>query len=591
MEPKPASSRVAALTGYLWVVPAGLSLLFILSRGSVVPYWDQFAIGNFLSNAFERGYPLGSELFAQHNESRKLFPRLVFWLLAWPDHWDVRREMVAHWVLLVVGACLLTGLARRTLPAAPAAVVAAVGGTLLFSISQWQNLLWGIQLITSVPTVMLLVGMWVLTGRGEGLSAVRYGVRLGVAMAAAAVATYSYANGMALWVLLVPVVLLSPAPSRVWRWGGLAVLGLVGGASLVAYFATYARPGSHPPTDAALSHPLAAVQYFLAFLGNGLRVGTSTEVARVLGAGLLGLSLLATAGLYGVAILRRRMEPLRQGLPWLTLIAYAMVSAAATTAGRLPFGIQTAISERYVTFALPMAVGVLPAFYLACRWVVGGRGQVAGAVLAAGCGSLLTLHALASGFGLTESRAFALDRQQGLMAATWLDVAPNGAEAQVLLYPVPNEAREILRRLRDQGRLPFPVATSDRVSAYGPATPVGRTLGHLDSVRREGAGLTLTGWAVSPGGRRRSADAVLLAVELPEGDARLVAMTARTNLFRPDVPANAGPHHPATAGWSITVDLRYTPIPEGSRLSLWVYDQPTHTLHRLTPEAVVLPPE
>lgn len=577
--------------GYLWVVPAGLCLLLIVSRGSVVPYWDQFAIGNFLSYAFERGKPTWAELFAQHNESRKFFPRLLFWLLAVPGVWDVRREMVAHWVLLLVGALALTGLARRTLPPVPAVVVAAVGGTLLFSISQWQNLLWGIQLITSVPTVMLLLGMWVLSGPGEGLSAGRYGVRLGVAIAAAVVATYSYANGMALWVLLVPVVLLSPAPSRAWRWGGVAALMMVGGASLLAYFATYARPGSHPPTDAALSHPMAAVRYFLAFLGNALRLGANTDVARTVGAGLLGLSLLATVGLYGAALWYRRWEPLRQGLPWLTLVAYAMLSAAATTAGRLAFGLQTAISERYVTFALPMAVGVLPALYLACRWVAPKRPQVADALLAAGCGSLLKLHLLASAYAMTESRSFVADRQQALALATWLDVAPNGPEAQVLLYPVPNEAREILRRLRDQGRLPFPVATSDRVSAYRPATPVSRTLGHLDRVRQDGGVLTLDGWAVSPGSTRRSADAVLLAVELPEGDARLVAMTARTNLFRPDVPANAGHHHTATAGWSITVDLRHTPIAEGSRLSLWVYDQPTHTLHRLTPEVVPLPPE
>ncbi|MFN4241693.1 MAG: hypothetical protein ACK4PI_00495 [Tepidisphaerales bacterium] len=583
----------------LWVLPAGLCLLWILTRGVMVPYWDQFDIGRFLASAFERGYPSWSELFAQHNESRKFFPRLIFWLLAVPGHWDVRREMVAQWVVLLVAAALLTSLARRTMPPGPAAVVAAVGGTLLFSLSQWQNLLWGIQLVTVVPTCMLLVGIWALTAPGPAVSATRFGLRLGVAVAAAAVATFSYANGMALWVLLVPAVLLARAPSWRWRWGGLGVLLLAATAALLLYFTGYQRPAHHPAPDVALTSPRAAADFFLAFLGNALRVAADAELARTLGAVLLAAALLSALALSGSAVRGRTLQPLRDALPWLSLIAYAVLSAAATTAGRLGFGLQAAIAERYVTFALPLAIGVLPALYLAAKAACPRSPCLPVNVLTAATSAVLTLHLLATAYALRESRSFITDREQGLTVAIWLDAVPNGPEAEVLLYPVPNQAREILQRLHGLGKLPFPLARSDRASDYRPPSapaPVAGAVtppplaGHVDLLRRDGTLLTLSGWAVAPGRPRRPADAVLLALDLPDGDARLLAMTARTRQPRPDVPANAGRHFTAECGWSLTLDLTHHPLPEDAMLSVWVYDRHAHTLHRLESQPLLLPP-
>lgn len=590
MESPPNASRLVALYGYLWVPAAVVCLLFVLARSSAAPYWDQLTIAHFLASTFERGYPLVSELVAQHNESRKLFPRLLFWLLALPNHWDVRREMLAHVSLLVFGAVLLTSLARRTLPPGPAAVASAVGGTLLFSLSQWQNLLWGIQVVTSIPTVMLLLAMWVLTGPAGRLSQRAYVGRLSAAIVAAFVANYSYASGMALWLLLLPVVLLSPAPSSTWRWGGLTAMALAATASLTGYFMHYTRPADHPPADVVLSFPLAGANYFLAFLGNGLRVAAAPDPARLLGGLLLMTSLLAAVSLYTVAIARRTAEPLRQALPWLTLIAYTLLSAAATTAGRLAFGLQTAVSERYVTFALPLAIGVLPAAYLAARWLAPARRQHAAMVLSAAAASLLTLHVLATTHALHESRRFVIERRQGLAVATWLDVAPNGPEAQLLLFPVPNEARAVLRRLRDQGRLAFPMARSDRVSAYlVPNDAHAVSLGHLDAVRRTARRLTLAGWAVSPSSVREPADAILLSIEQPDGDARLVAMTALTRRHRPDVPAVAGSRYTDRCGWSLDVNLDETGIPDNARLAVYLYDQRTHTLRPLPDGTFPLP--
>jgi hypothetical protein len=553
-----------------------VTLVFVLQNTVPVPYWDQFGIGMFLVSTFDRGYPSFAELFSQHNESRKLFPRLLFWLLALPGTWNMRNETVAHVLTIFASASCLTLLLRRHLPPWPAACFSAIGGTLLFSLSQWQNLLWGIQFITSVPTLALLVSIYALYHPRWSLVA-----RTAVATVSSVVATYSYANGMALWVLLLPIFLLAPAGSVRARWTAIGVFVLVGAAALAAYFTGYQRPGGHPPMSAAVYNPVATAEYFVAFLGNGLRFSDHFSIAVRTGTVALILILLGSAILYAAAFLRRDLSILRNASPFLTLAAYAMLSAAVTAAGRIGLGMQTAVSERYVTFALPLFVALLPVMYLAVCQLPGLLSRSAPAVCTFLAGSLLTLHLLAVPLARSQAADFTRERQRALPLAVFFDLIPNGPEAQTLLYPVPNEARKVLIDLARLGKLPFPLAKAELASAYAPQPgfrPGVPMLGKLDSVSRTADRVVLSGWAVSPTDSRKPADAIVLARRLPSGEAKLLAITTRTGELRPDVPQNAGHHYTATAGWTFSLDPTQTPLPPESEWELLVYDAAEHRL-------------
>src|SRR5205085_5906773 len=85
-------------------------------------------------------------------------------------------------------------LARRTIPNRDIALLAtALAAALLISPVQWWNWLFGIQIVVFLPFLLLAVGLVI----GE-----KHPV---IAAFCALIATYSYSNGMLLWVLLVPM--------------------------------------------------------------------------------------------------------------------------------------------------------------------------------------------------------------------------------------------------------------------------------------------------------------------------------------------------------------------------------------------------
>lgn len=578
--PAPATSTplAARAVSVLWIPAAIAGLIFVATRGTSVPYWDQFAVAEFLIHTADTtGVPSFSALFAQHNESRKFFPRLLFWLLSLPGTWDVRREMFAHVALLIAGAGLLTLLARRTLPPWPAAFASLIGGVLLLSVSQWQNLLWGIQIVTSIPTVALLLSVYVLY-----LDRPHLYLRTALAALCALVATFSYANGMALWPLLVPVLLLAPASTPRHRRIALVGFILIATAAIGAYFYNYARPGSHPGFDTAVKSPEAALRYFILFLGNGIRISPSQPVPMLVGALAFALICICTVLLYGSAFVHRSLGPLRTACPWLTLAAYSLLSAATTTAGRLGFGVQTALSERYVTFALPLFIALLPLTWLALRELLPSRVSAAAYACTFLAGAITALHFVSIPLAIEESATFRNNRERALILATFIDVIPNGPEIATELFPVPNQARGSLTALNRLKKLPFPFAASSLASAYaspnGPTTHPSKPLGTVDEARRDGAQIHVSGWAVSPYNTKRAADAVVIAALLPNGDARLLALTTITRQPRVDIPKALGDRYPTSCGWYFSFD----PPPDlspGSLLTLFVYDADTHTLH------------
>src|SRR5262245_50679210 len=84
------------------LLPAGLLAWTILAYGVNVPFWDQWVVGGLVVQAFDGTLSL-RDLVAQQNESRLVFPRLLFLGLAYLTGYDVRYEMWGSFCL----ACLV----------------------------------------------------------------------------------------------------------------------------------------------------------------------------------------------------------------------------------------------------------------------------------------------------------------------------------------------------------------------------------------------------------------------------------------------------------------------------------------------------
>jgi hypothetical protein len=499
-------------------VPAWL----ILRYGVDVPYSDQWNIAHFFEES-ARGTLTLADLYAQQNEFRQLFPHLLFVALGRLTGWDVRYEMFASLLLACFVAWGVWRLGARTF-ADPLlrGLLFLPACALNFSAIQYDNWLFGVQVVYYVPIACVVAGL--LCAYTEGA-----GTRTAVVACAclSAVSTFSSANGLVAWLVLPPALLAARAGARanVWRWLPLWCAGVALCAAV--YVSDYAHPGSHPETSDALRRPLDALLYFVAYLGGPLAAGRRPLVVALV-VGACALALYASALVY-VFRLRGDGALVRRSTPWLVLGAYSLVTGAMVTVGRVGFGVGHATTTRYVAFSLYLLaalVYLLPlVFDDAAR-----RGHLAGGRLARlkGLGALaaallvaahVVIFALVIKHTASDWRRKLLREKACLL---FINVAPDErCLIEGRFYSDVRVLRERAGSLDRMGYLRPPLVKDGRMRAL--AAGVGCADGSYKVIPTE-QGYVAEGEARLPRRGGEPADAVVLAYGTAEEDQKAFAL-------------------------------------------------------------------
>jgi hypothetical protein len=563
-------ARRAFTTKLPWLIaiiaPPALIAYLIARYGVDVPYWDDWAMGDFLVKA-HAGNASFADFVAIHNEGRLVVPRVLALASAALTGWDKRSLMFTSLAFATATAACLYSLALRTIGQS-ARWPCALAGVFIFSILQFLNWLWAFQVALFIPAACLAVAMWIITSRISG------NTKIVAAALLAFVATYSFTNGMSLWLLLFPLLWITPGvPRRL-----LAIIWPTAIAiALFLYFRHFHRADWTPTWGAALSRPAQVLQYMLVFVGMPLGWGTlPASQAICIFAGLLLLILFA--GAIGYLWLRRRdRDLLSRAAPWLLLALYALMSAAATSIGRavgVPFDRQ---KLRYVTFAihLPIALIFLSALIAADlrqrkpaltraiqrgRMVLGAIMLIAVALMISPCLGLIrtfySLHLQAKG-GLQFI-------QLGELESVQVKLDPNVRGMLVPRTLALDEAGLFHPRVHPFLNIHDFAGASDQIC------------GAIERISRGVDGITLSGFAILPG-RREPADDVLIAVDEPDGTSRVIALTDNF-ADRDDVAAIVAKAY-RRSGWQITIPADR--VPPDTKLSAWSYDAKSAKAFRL----------
>lgn len=319
---------------------AAIPLVFLsvsIARYEVdVPFWDHWLFPPMLKESYEGTLSFES-FWEQHNEHRPVFPRIAMLVLARLTGWDVSYELglsVSMATGILAAFYYLTTVSMRSTGRRPTRWLLPLASLIVFSLAQWENWLWGWNLMIVMNVCAVVVGIALLAG--EELSWIRLigGVTAGI------VATYSFANGLLYWLVGLPVLLVSSSN----RKRAIAVWVTAAAASLASYMYRYHKPSYHPSLWEAATKPLEYARYVLGYLGAPL---VSTNLAAAPIEGLLGL--LAVCVL--VWLLARRGHHLRTLVPFAALALYAVGSALITGIGRVGFGSDQAFTSRYTTIS------------------------------------------------------------------------------------------------------------------------------------------------------------------------------------------------------------------------------------------------
>ncbi len=99
----------------LGTLPIVVAFVMMRHHWTSVPYADEWHTPGTQIVSFFQGVLSISDLWSQHNESRKLFPRLYYLALTWlSGRWDVKDEMLLMFTFACAASFALYHLLRRT---------------------------------------------------------------------------------------------------------------------------------------------------------------------------------------------------------------------------------------------------------------------------------------------------------------------------------------------------------------------------------------------------------------------------------------------------------------------------------------------
>jgi hypothetical protein len=480
--------------------PIVLMLHHVRANWLPLPFWDEWHTPGSQFESWCRGTLTISELFSQHNESRKFFPRLLYFALASVGGWDVRKEVTVFFLEVCFLAALLWQLLRRTPGSTTlsALITWTVMMFLCFSSVQFENFLYGIQLEPVFP------GVAVVAMASVNLSRLSFRSKTLANLSLAFLATYTFANGMLLWVLGLPLTEQSDSTSRRKRLLWCTIYVFSAALAIACYFIGYKKPSYHPDF-ASIRNALDLAHYLILWIGAYF---ASDYVNPFIFGIVAGAFFVVMMGSAIIAVVRDPQDG-RTFYPWLLIGAYPLLTGIITAFGRLGFGVQQALGNRYAVLSLFFYlafVGSIFALYSTRIRTLGQSGRVFFLTNAAWIIAVAMICWIAC--YQTNSRLSRINRYHRVTltrALEWIDAIPDNPDL-ALIFPYVDVLKDRAHILTQHRILRLPLIKeplSSQVQQSPPATDGSNgqieTCGFDDS-----HSLFITGWAWLPAKNQRA---------------------------------------------------------------------------------------
>ena len=295
--------------------------------------------------------------------------------------------------------------------------------------------------------------------------------------------------------------------------------------------------------------------------------------ATVLGTALFGLLLIALAVLGWKWRQRWDAALASAGYPWIALTLYGLILGLVTTLGRAGFGVEQALSSRYISNSLWVTIGVIGILYTVWAHGQGERRDAPSGSLGLVLGIVLILTALAWFEGYGEMQAAGRRSRLNLLTLRLIDLAPHNPLFD-RLHPNPRRVSRRARFLIDHQVLEVDTVghwVQDKVSA-----PDGGG-GFFKVVKQEEQEIQVSGWASLPG-EGVPADWVLLSRASKQHKAQVVAGLMLTRK-RPDVVREL--ENPRLLISGFREILRYE-VAESDEFRMFAVDERNQRLYQLS---------
>jgi hypothetical protein len=560
----------------LVLLPAFLMGMLVFKYGVNFPFSDQWQLASMFEKIYAGNLSF-NDLFAQFHESRKFFPRLIFIGLAYLTNWDVRAEMWVIFLLTCLVSVNIYWLSCLTIKASlkNRLLIFAVANLLIFSPAQYENWLWGIQVVVYLPIACITAGLVLANSQLNEKSKLLIGLCLCI------ISTFSYANGMLSWLLVFPALIVGNCYK--WREVFEQKLLIFGGAiafltSIVIYFYDYQKPADHPSFTEALFRPLDTAHYFLSFLGAPLGINNLTLSTSV---GLIVLSLWLGLTVYFLPLIIRDFNLFKRLVGWQAIAAYALISGLVTSLGRVGFGISQSLAPRYTAFSIYLIVAVI---YLLTIFVTEMKPKKVAKIISyflVGIVIVLQLNIVNEAIQRMSDRRIILLQSKACLLT--VNVIPDN-NCLVTKQKLDN-FQPTATILNELGFLKPGLLTTNKIGEIAKINNE-TNYGYFDTYELVEANTYLVrGWAILPE-RKEPADGVILTYENSQGEG-IIFKLINQRFPRQEIAEHLQNAAYLNSGWQTEISAKE--LPSGTiKLNAWSFDANTGKAYKLNQTHVVI---
>ncbi|GAB3901527.1 hypothetical protein GCM10028803_26360 [Larkinella knui] len=338
IRPAAASGLSLVVGGLVLLVPI-LVYAWMFSRYAInIPKYDDHALKLFLLELEKAGTLRDKvyEFFKQHNEHRIVYDRLITWL----DYTLTGKLNYVH--LMVVGnlsLVLLLAVFVRALHRAGGLIWMALPvSLLLFNLSQWENMYWGMAALQNFTVVALAVATFY-----ELAFKNRVGWR---AIALAVAATITSGNGLMIWPVGLVLIFLRQDYAGVLRW--LAALAI----SFRLYFLGYGNPPGNPTDQGSVLDKFHGWMLFHGASAEAFPIQNFMLTCLVLGILVIGITAVISLSALWQRFWGTKLTPWQ--LFFLGGVAFIVGTGLIVSFNRVGFGMGTLTTSRYKIYSLTL---------------------------------------------------------------------------------------------------------------------------------------------------------------------------------------------------------------------------------------------
>ena len=557
----------------LYLLPVALLLWFVATFSVNVPFWDQWRLVN-LFDKVASGNASFADFFEVHGHHRIFFPKIIITALAFASGWNTQYEIICSIIFVLITFWFLCQIAvsNKAKKGDKFMHIANIlTCMLLFSLVQHQNWLWGFTLFWFLTNLCLVMAVFFLCCNERRSCCGGQARRLFYAGISCFIGSFTLAQGLLAWPILIPAVLsLEGNPrqklKRVLIWMGIFLV------SGFIYSLNY-NPIREPQPFLFLEQPLLVINYFFTVL--------SLPLVRIpIPSIITGFFLFSCFLFFCFYFLRRtgKMPVLHpDALPWLSVGSFAIISSLSITAGRAQYGVENAIiSSRYTTTSVLLIIALihLLALFLRRKPQFISIFSILAVMLTAiiAFNSVYVISRIKTELPYMQGRKECLEIINYLEKSEFMEEAPESC--LVLLNGktwLVREGAEIMAKL---GWREFPkdiefVSKPEEIYGYldMPSDRLGET-GKMPILRETGKMpvLRVTGWATIPE-REETPNLVLLSY----GEKQSFFANAYVVLDSPELAKTLNSNRYKKARWQASFSGEDLPVGEGA-IAAWVYN-------------------